>query len=162
MNFRKAYSVVGVLLLVELFLQFYFVAGGIFTIAAKADPEASAATIKNAVIASEPFFGLHSLNGVFVIPLTILVLIGLSFGARYPLRTTGFTAMLFGLLVIQFLLAAIGFAGVAGVAGLHGINALILVGWTIYMVVRNWAFRRQPAAVSQSVPSELAGAPPRS
>ncbi len=161
MSFRKVYSVVGVLLLVELFLQFYFVAGGMFTIAAKADPEASAAVVKNAVNASEPFFGLHSLNGLLLIPLTILVLIGLSFGARYPWRTTGFTAVLLGLLVIQFLLAAIGFAGVAVVAGLHGINALILVGTTIYVVVRNWAFRRQPAAVAQSTPSELAGAPPR-
>jgi hypothetical protein len=160
-NFRKAYSVACVVLLCELFLQFYFAAGGIFTIAAKADPEASAATVKNAVNASEPFFGLHSLNGVFIIPLTILVLIGLSFGARYSRRTKWLTAALFGLMIIQFLLAAVGFAGVAVVAGLHGMNAVLLVGLATYLTFMNWAFRRQPAGVGQSVPSELAGAPPK-
>jgi uncharacterized membrane protein len=161
MRLRKAYSVVGVLLLVELFAQFYFVAGGMFTIAAKADPEASATVVKNAVNASEPFFGLHSLNGVFVIPVTILVLVGLSFAARYPWRTTGFTAVLVGLWVIQFLLAAIGFAGVAVVAALHGLNALILVGMTIFVVVRSWAFRRQPASVGQPPQADLMGASTR-
>lgn len=161
MSLRKVYSVVGVLLLVELLAQFYFAAGGIFTIAAKADPENSATVIKNAVNASDVFFGLHSINGTLVIPITILVLIGLSFGARYPWRTTGFTAVLVGLWVIQYVLAAIGFAGVAVVAGLHGVNALILVGMTIFLVVRNWAFRRQPAPVGQPAQSELTGASTR-
>ncbi|MDQ2942607.1 MAG: hypothetical protein M3R21_02930 [Candidatus Dormibacteraeota bacterium] len=160
MGFRKAYSVIGALLLFELMAQFYFVAGGIFTIAAKADPEASAKVVKEAVNSSEPFFGLHSLNGVFVIPITILVLIGLSFAARYPWRTTGYTAALAGLWVIQFLLAAVGFAGVAVVAGLHGINALILVGTTIFVVYRSWAFRRQPAAIPPAQP-DLTGASTR-
>ena len=111
--------------------------------------------------ASDVFFGLHSINGTLVIPITILVLIGLSFGARYPWRTTGFTAVLVGLWVIQYVLAAIGFAGVAVVAGLHGVNALILVGMTIFLVVRNWAFRRQPAPVGQPAQSELTGASTR-
>lgn len=160
MVIRKAYSVVGVLLLVELLAQFYFAAGGIFTIAAKADPQTSAAVVKQAVSNSDAFFGLHSLNGVLVIPVTILVLIGLSFWARYPWRTTGFTALLFGLLIIQALLAGIGFAGVAVVAGLHGVNALILVGLAIYLAVRNWAFRRQaaPATSPAPAPADLTGA----
>jgi hypothetical protein len=157
---RKAYSVLGVLLLVELFAQFYFAAGGIFTIAAKADPQTSAAVVKQAVNNSDAFFGLHAINGTVVIPVTILIMIGLSFWARYSWRTTGFTALLFGLLIIQFVLAGIGFAGVAIVAGLHGVNALVLVGTAIYVVVRHWAFRRQVApvpATEHAVP-DLAGA----
>ena len=166
MIIRKAYSVLGVLLLVELLAQFYFAAGGIFTIAAKGDPQTSAAVVKQAVNNSDAFFGLHAINGTLIIPVTILVMIGLSFWARYSWRTTGFTAMLFGLLLIQFLLAGIGFAGVAVVAGLHGVNALILVGVAIYVVVRHWAFRRQAAPATASAqaqapalaPAELAGA----
>jgi hypothetical protein len=153
---RKAYSVFGVLLLVELLAQFYFAAGGIFTIAAKADPQNSAAVVKEAVNNSDAFFGLHAINGTAVIPLTILIMIGLSFWARYPWRTTGFTALLFGLLVIQFLLAGIGFAGVAIVGGLHGVNALIFVGVAMYVVARHWAFRPQTVAVA--APADLAGA----
>ena len=140
MKVRKAYSVAGVVLLGELFLQFYFAAGGMFTIASKADE--SATVVKEAVHNSEAFFGLHAANGTILIPLTILVMIALSFWARYPWRTTGFTALLFVLLILQFLLAGFGHAGIAVVAGLHGLNALVLVGTTLYVVVRNWAFRR--------------------
>ncbi len=158
MIIRKAYSVLGILLLVELLAQFYFAAGGMFTIAAKADPQTSAADVKQAVSNSDAFVGLHALNGTLIIPVTILVLIGLSFWARYSWRTTGFTAMLFGLLVIQFVLAFFGHAGVAVVAGLHGVNALMLVGVAIYVVVRHWAFRRQATRATAPASAELAGA----
>ena len=156
MKVRKAYSVAGVVLLVELFLQFYFAAGGIFMIASKADENAT--VVKGAVHNSEAFFGLHAANGTILIPLTILVMIGLSFWARYPWRTTGLTALLFGLLVIQFALAAAGFAGVAVIAGLHGLNALVMVGANIYVVVRNWAFGR-PARLVGEAAQPAVGAP---
>lgn len=156
MIIRKAYSVAGVLLLFELLAQFYLAAGGIFTIVAKMD-STSANEIKSAVHDSELYLQLHGINGSLVIPVTILVMIGLSFWARYPWRTTGFTALLFGLLVVQFLLAGFGHGGVAVVAGLHGVNALILVGTAIFVVVRHWAFRRQAGHVGVPSQPDLVG-----
>ena len=158
MNFRKAYSVAGVVLLCELFLQFYFAAAGIFTIVAQID-STSANVIKTAVNDSEPFLTAHAINGTFVIPVTILVLVGLSFGSRFPRRTKWLTGALFGLIVIQVVLAGFGHGGIALVAGLHGVNALLLVGLAIYLTFTNWAYRQQPAVVGQSVTAELAGPP---
>jgi hypothetical protein len=54
--------------------------------------------------------------------------------------------------VVQIVLAFAGGGGFAAVAGLHGINALILTGLGIYLLVRNWAFRRQ-AASAAAVPA---------
>ena len=72
--------------------------------------------------------------------------IGLSFGAYYPWRTTVLTALLMGLMVVQFALAVIGFLGVPAVGGLHGINALVMVGLGGWLTWKNWAFgRRAPA-----------------
>lgn len=160
MKRRKAYSVVSVLLLVELFAQFYFAAAGIFTVVAKADENAN--IVKRAMGDADAYLGIHAFNGTLVIPVTILVLIGLSFAARYPWRTTWLTAALFGLLVIQFVLAGFGHGGISVVAGLHGVNALLLVGLSIYLLVRNWAFGRQPAPVAEAAkPEEVAAASAR-
>lgn len=89
------------------------------------------------------FGAAHTVIGVFVVPITILALIFMSFGARYPRKTTAIVAMLFLWWVVQFLLAFVGFLGVAALAGLHGINARVMVGLGIYLVKSNWAFRRQ-------------------
>jgi hypothetical protein len=157
--FRKAYSVVGLLLLLEFLTQFYVMAAAIFTIAAKADPTSPAAVVKTAVNNADGFAGIHAVNGTLVIPITILVLIGLSFGARYPWRTTGLTALLFVLLLIQLGLAFAGFGGFAAVAGLHGVNALILTGLGIYLLARNWAFRRQVVPAATVPAAEVAARP---
>jgi hypothetical protein len=145
--FRKAYSVFGVLLLLEFLAQFYVIAATIFTIAAKADAK-NAEVIKTAVHNADGFAGVHAINGTLVIPITILILIGLSFGARYPWKTTGLTALLFLLLAIQYGLAIAGFSGLAAVGGLHGVNALILTGLGIYLVARNWAFGRRKSVTA--------------
>jgi hypothetical protein len=140
--FRKAYSVVGVLLIVEFFAQFYFIAGAIFTIAAKAD-EKSATVIQGAVHDADKFAGLHAMNGTLVIPITILVLVALSFAARLSKRAKVLTGLLVLLFVIQYSLAIAGFAGVTLVAALHGVNALLLVGLGLYLAVTQWAFGRR-------------------
>src|SRR5207302_9043946 len=96
------------------------------------------------------FAMVHALNASIVIPLTILVLIGLSFAARLPGRMKWQTGALFGLMVLQFVLAGIGFARNAALrplAVLHGVNALAIVGLTSWLVYRGWAFR--PATASQ-------------
>jgi hypothetical protein len=97
-------------------------------------------------------------NGVFIVPITILALIILSFGARYPRKMTVMAALLFLLWVVQFALAFVGFLGVAALAGLHGINAVVMVGLGIYLVRSNWAFwSQEPASgleIGLSTPAE--------
>jgi hypothetical protein len=97
--FAKAYSALGVLLLLELFAQFYFIAAAVIPIAA---PLTIDITWKSTY---DTFSALHGFNGTFVIPATILVLILLSVAARQPWKTTGLTALLLLLLVLQFTLA---------------------------------------------------------
>jgi len=137
--FRKAYSVAGALLMLQFFAQLYFIAAAIFTIVSANDNAKDVyAAFKNA----DNFAGLHRLNGDLV-GLTILVMIGLSFGSRYPWRTTILTGILFVLFVIQFVLSAV---PIPVLAGLHGLNALVMIGLGGYLTGRNWAFRPQPVA----------------
>jgi hypothetical protein len=137
---RKAYSVVGALLMLEYFAQFFFIAATIFTIV-KADENAKSvyAAFKNA----GSFAGLHAINGDLVISVTTLVLIAFALAARLPRRTVLLTALLFLLLLLQFILANF---PVAAVSALHGLNALIMVGLGGYLTGRNWAFRSTPAS----------------
>jgi hypothetical protein len=133
--FRKAYSVVGALLLLEYFAQIFFIATVVFTIVDANDNAKSVyAAFKNA----DSFAGLHFINGTLVISVTTLVLIGLALGARYPRRTVLLTALLFLLLVVQFILGA---QPIPVVSGLHGLNALILIGLAGYLTSSHWAWR---------------------
>jgi hypothetical protein len=135
--FSKAHSTVGVLLLVELFAQFYFIAAAVIPIAAPltlAFPSDKASY--------DTFSALHGLNGTFLIPATILVLLLLSLAARHPWKMTLITALLLLLVVLQFALVLIGFQHpeLAPVAGLHGLNALLMVGLALSLTWRRWAF----------------------
>ena len=120
--------------MLQFFLQLYFIASVIFTIVnANDNAKDIYAAFKNA----DSFAGLHAINGDLV-GLTILILVGLSFGARYPWRTTILTGVLFVLFVIQLLLAH---TGIPALSGLHGLNALVMVGLGGFLTGRNWAFR---------------------
>jgi len=146
--FRKGYSVFGAILMLQFFLQLYFIAGALFTIVGANDNQKDIyAAFKNA----DSFAGLHAVNGDLV-GLNLLIMIGLSFGSRYPWRTTIMTTVLFVLLVIQLLLAH---TGIPALSGLHGINALIMVGLGGYLTGRNWAFGRrgEETATGASVPT---------
>ena len=138
---RRAFSIVGVILLVELGLQFYLIAAGALSVWGAQDNAGSVyAAFKN----GDTFASLHGFMGTIVIPITILVMIALAFAARLSRRDKGQTAGLFGLMIVQFLLAAIGSSGsVAGevIGGLHGLNALVIVGAAGSLVVRTWALR---------------------
>lgn len=141
--FRRAYSVAGVVLLVQFVLQLYLVAAAILTIFNAND---DATDVYSAFKSADTFAGIHRANGD-LIALTILVMIGCSFGARYPWRTTILTAVLFPLLVIQSILA---YTGLPLVSGLHGVNALLLIGLGGYLTGRHWAFgsKQAPAATT--------------
>jgi len=143
---RKAYSVVSVLLLCEILAQFYLIAAWAFPAWLADDNEKS---VGAAVKGAEIFVLIHALNGGLIIPVTMLVLIGLSFASRYSWRTTGLTAVLFGLMVIQLLLAIAGNNKLVFVAGLHAVNGVVLVGYAAWTVRRNWAFGRNGFVTSR-------------
>ncbi len=152
-NLGKMYSVVGALLLLEFVAQFYTIASSGFTTVASEIANAGNPGVASATVNGVELFGAaHAVIGVFIVPMTILALIGLSFGARYPRKTTVTAALLFLLWVVQFALAFVGFLGVAALAGLHGINALVMVGLGIYLVKSNWAFWPQAPAPDPSEP----------
>ena len=139
-NLRKMYSVVGALMLLEFLAQFYTIASSGFTSVASKIANAGNPSAAIPVDEVDLFGAAHAVIGVFVVPITIVALIILSFGAGYSRRTKVLTALLFPLWVVQFALAFLGFLGVAALAGLHGINAVVMVGLGIYVVRSNWAF----------------------
>jgi hypothetical protein len=137
--FRKAYSVAGAVLMIQFFAQLYFAAVALLTIFQAND---NAKDVYSAFKTADGFAGLHRVNGDLM-GLTILVMVGCSFGARYPWRTTILSAVLFVLLVIQSILA---YTGIPLISGLHGVNALVMIALGGYLTGRNWAFRRATAA----------------
>jgi len=118
--FRKAFSVACVVLMFQFFAQLYLVAAAVLTIF-QADDNAN--DVYSAFKSADTFAGLHRANGD-LIALTILVMIGCSFGARYPWRTTILTAILFLLLVVQSILAYTGIPLLSGLQSLHRFTAL--------------------------------------
>jgi hypothetical protein len=133
--FRKAYSVVGALLMVLLVVQFFLAGAGVFTIINGATDSG----VTGKVIAqSLPFWMAHVLNGA-AIGIAIILLIAFSFGARHPWRVTGLTSLLFVLMVLQSFLAH---TGPGYIAALHVVNGLVITGLTGALVGRTWAFRR--------------------
>ncbi len=134
--FRKAYSVFGALLMLQFFLQLYFMAGAIFTIVNANDTAKDVyAAFKNA----DSFAGLHAINGDLIL-LNTLIMLGLSFGSRYPWRTTIMAGLLFVLMVIQLVLAHV---PAPGLQALHGVNAIVLIGLGAYLTGRHWTFGRR-------------------
>jgi hypothetical protein len=156
--FRKAYSVVGALLILEYLTQFYLIATAIFTLAQayfenQGQPSSKAiyGSFKNA----DSIASLHVFNGYVMIPITTLVLIGLSFAARQPRKTTGLTALLLVLLVLQIALV---WLGIPGVTALHALNALVLLSLASWLTWTNWAWRTQSAPTKpvEAIPARTA------
>ena len=69
---------------------------------------------------------VHGMNGMFVMPLLGLLLLGVSFAAaRSVPRARKWAGIVFGLIVLQVALALVAF-GAPVVGALHGINALLV------------------------------------
>ena len=152
--FRKAYSIVGALLILEYLTQFYLIATALFTLAQayfenQGQPSSKAiyGSFKNA----DSIAAIHVLNGYEVIPITTLVLIGLSFAARHPRKTTGLTELLFVLLVLQWALV---WLAIPAVTALHALNAVALLSLASWLTWTNWAWRTQsvPAKPVEAIP----------
>ncbi|MBD0330825.1 MAG: hypothetical protein ICV64_12075 [Thermoleophilia bacterium] len=90
--------------------------------------------------AVEDGFGPHAALG-YLIALATLVLVLLALGSRWDRRRTLWTAALFGLLVLQVVLAWIA-SSVAGLGVLHAANALAIFGLSGWLVAAAW---RAPA-----------------
>jgi len=147
--FRKAYSIVGAVLLLDVLAQFFIIGAAIFTVYSEASNGTAA---QKAVDDSGFYFAAHAINGASLAVL-ILLLVGFSFGARYPWRTTGLTALLFLLLAIQSVLAH---TGLPLVSALHVINGLVILGLTGYLTRSNWAFGARPVQPVAAQPAATA------
>jgi hypothetical protein len=141
--FRKAYSVFGALLMLQFLLQLYFIAAALFTIVNAND---SAKDVYAAFKNADGFASLHAINGD-LIGISLLIMFGLSFGSRYPWRTTILTGVLFLLLVVQLVLAH---TGIPVISALHGVNAVIMIGLGGFLTGRNWAFGRGEGAAPRA------------
>lgn len=149
---RRVFVVVAIMLLVAEVAQFYFAAFGVFQSPAPADA-----------------FGLHQLNGRMVLPLLCLLVIVAAALAKAPGRLIGFSAIPFGLLLLQIVLFLV--AGLTGttpertnlagtaILGLHAVNGLCILGVTILLVRRA---ARLASAGPRSVDAAPTQAPVRS
>ena len=135
-SMRTVYVTLAGLSVVSVVIQFYFAAFGVFTA-----PE------------NDSQYILHLTNGRFLLPVLFLLTIIAAAVARAPGRLIGFTAIPFGLLILQTLLFVI--AGLAGaspektnlagqlILGLHAINGLCILGVSIMVFVRARRFARE-------------------
>jgi hypothetical protein len=156
--YRKAYSIVGGLLILEYLTQFYLIATAIFTLGQAFDgPDShpSSKAIYGAFKNADPIASIHVFNGYYIIPITTLALIGLSFAARLPRKTSGWTALLLVLLLLQMALV---WLAIPAVTALHALNAIVLLGLASWLTWTNWAWRtpsEPEATVETATPAHI-------
>ena len=102
---------------------------------------------------------IHGLNGMMVMPLLGLVLLGVSFAvARSVPQARKWAGIVFGLIVLQVALAFVAF-GAPIVGALHGINALLVFA----SAFRAAMLTRTAVTADSTAPSAASGIPaPRS
>lgn len=144
---RMAYVVLTRLVGVAILAQFYFAAVGAFD-----RPQ------------EDGSFGLHSVNGMVVIPVLVLLATGAAALVRAPGKLVGLTVAPLGLLVVQVLIIVLGNAISGGadddttpaglaILGLHAVNGLVM------MAVAGTAARRaRELAASARRPAEVSPA----
>jgi hypothetical protein len=71
-------------------------------------------------------FAVHAILGWMVIPVVALILLGVGFGLRSVDGALKWASIVFGLVVLQLVLAIAAF-GVGALGGLHGVNALLVL-----------------------------------
>jgi hypothetical protein len=84
----------------------------------------------------EDLFGPHAGVGYLVV-LSFLILLILAFAARAGRQRVIWSAALFGLGILQIILAWIGF-GVPAIGSLHPINAMVIAFVAVIIAYRNW------------------------
>jgi phosphatidylglycerophosphate synthase len=89
-------------------------------------------------------FGPHAILGTLMVVIALVILIVALVG-RWSPRATQLSGGLFGLMVLQLVLAGIGSDSAPVVGGLHAANALLITG-VAYLLVRGARHDREPAA----------------
>ena len=121
---RQTYRVVASLIALGVLVQAAAIAFGWFQVIN--DVENGAVLDENAELNAGHI--VHGMNGMYVLPLLGLVLLGVSFAAaRSVPGARKWAGIVFGLIVLQVVLAFVAF-GAPLVGALHGINALLVLG----------------------------------
>ena len=98
---------------------------------------------------------LHGIVGMTVIPLLALILLIVSFfAAKTVAGARKWAGIVFGVVVLQVVLAFVAF-GAPAVGALHGMNALVVLGSALKAASLT---RSAPAGASASVPAQGTGA----
>jgi hypothetical protein len=122
---RQTYRVVAYLIGVGVLVQAAAVAFGWFQVISDVD--------SGEVFTKDSEFNLghvvHLVNGMYLMPVLGLVLLGVSFGAAKTVpQARKWAGIVLGLIVLQVLLALFAFMLAPALGALHGINALVLLG----------------------------------
>src|SRR5215467_7576698 len=137
---RKVFSVLGVVLLLELAIEFYLIAAAAFSVWGASD---DANSVYSAFKSGDNYTTLHGFIGTLLVPITIVLMLVVAFRASLSRDQKFLTAGILGLMAIQFLLGRLALAGGPAallIGALHGIDALAIVGASAALVTRTWAF----------------------
>ena len=104
-----------------LVVQFFLAGLGVFT------------TVHNKEF-KDSNFDAHAALGTLLVLIALLIMVVALVG-RWSPRATQMSALLFGLMIVQMLLAGFGADDAPVLGGLHVVNALVIVGVT-YVLVR--------------------------
>jgi hypothetical protein len=142
---RSTYRVLAGLVALGVVAQASFIAGAWFGVIKDIDDGA---------ILDENYEGNlgHVLHGIFgqgVIPLLALLLLIVAFFAKVP-GGVKWALIVFGVVVLQFVLALISF-GVPAVGALHGVNAIVL--FTVAVMAARRAAAPAPASAEATQPA---------
>jgi hypothetical protein len=120
--------------------------------------------VDNGAVLDENFEGnaghmIHGLNGMYVLPVLGLVLLIVSFFAATTVpQARKWGGIVFGLIVLQVVLAFVAF-GAPIVGALHGINALAILGSAVRasLLTRETAVARTSVGGAFDVPRQSTG-----
>ncbi len=132
---RQAYSVMSVVLVVGLLAQFFFAGLAVWTMLH--DPGSDFLQ----------FWKLHINNAWYVVGVSILILVALSFLAGHSGKTTGLTALMIPWLMLQ---AGLAWAPFLPLNGLHPVSGTLLLLYAIYIARRTWAFGNKTADAARA------------
>lgn len=104
-------------------------------------------------------YGTHQAMGI-VVGIIAIVLLVLSFAGRLSVRMMGASALLVGLMVIQWLLA---YVEQSSIAALHPVNGFLIVLLSFWIAWRGLSFIRAPLPVepTPATPAPAAAPAPR-
>jgi hypothetical protein len=138
------YKYLAGLVFLAVLVQIGFAGYGAFSVAGDTD---NGGTVDEDTF--EDAFGLHASFGYLVVLLGLIGLI-VALVARHRIKHA---AILFGLLILQVLLAWFGF-DVPAIGFFHPINALLIFGLSGFIAVSEWRDRAGGAVTTSTPPAE--------